>query len=224
MVGRAVKMVFDQVKQSAAPDTPIFWTEYNATYLNQQQVTDSAFMGPWLANDIRECDGLSGMMSYWTFSDVFEEQGIVKTPFYGGYGIIAERGIPKPAFRAFELLHRLGDRRLPVDSDNALVTKRPDGALVVALWNYAEPDEQGHSVSFQLKVNGVKVSRYRMQLVDPDSGSGLHAWQNIGSPISPTLSQIQQLRQQSELSSMVEQKIEAPIVLRPQALAVLELR
>jgi len=37
------------------------------------------------------------MMSYWTFSDVFEEQGVVKTPFYGGFGILAERGIPKPA-------------------------------------------------------------------------------------------------------------------------------
>ena len=52
------------------------------------------------------------MMSYWDFSDVFEEQGVVKTPFYGGYGMIAERGIPKAAFRAFELLHRLGDQRL----------------------------------------------------------------------------------------------------------------
>ena len=65
-------------------------------------------MGPWLANMIRACDGLTSMMSYWTFSDVFEEQGVIRTPFYGGFGLIAERGIPKAAFRAFELLHQLG--------------------------------------------------------------------------------------------------------------------
>ena len=43
-------------------------------------------------------------MSYWTFSDVFEEQGVVKQPFYGGYGLIAENDLPKPAFNAFKLL------------------------------------------------------------------------------------------------------------------------
>ena len=44
-------------------------------------------------------------MAYWCFSDVFDEQGVVKTPFYGGYGVVAERNIPKAAFRDFELLH-----------------------------------------------------------------------------------------------------------------------
>ena len=66
-------------------------------------------MGPYLANTIRECDGLTSMMSYWTFSDVFEEQGVVKTPFYGGFGLLAEDNIPKAAFNDFALLHRLGD-------------------------------------------------------------------------------------------------------------------
>ena len=69
-------------------------------------------MGPWLADTVRQCDGLVDMMSYWTFSDVFEEQGVVKTPFYGGFGLLAEDGIPKPAFNAFKLLHRLGEQRI----------------------------------------------------------------------------------------------------------------
>lgn len=45
MVARAAKKVYDQVKTSPAPNTPIIWSEYNATYMNQQEVTDSAFMG-----------------------------------------------------------------------------------------------------------------------------------------------------------------------------------
>src|SRR6202035_2966912 len=154
MVARAVKKVYDQVKASAAPNTPIIWSEYNATYMTQQEVTDSAFMGPWLANNIRECDGLTSMMSYWAFSDVFEEQGVVRKPFYGGYGFVAERGIPKPAYRAFELLHDLGDKRMANPSNDVLVTKRRSGTIVLALWNYAEPGERGAQKVFRLDLKG----------------------------------------------------------------------
>jgi xylan 1,4-beta-xylosidase len=222
MVARAAKKVFDQVKASAAPNTPILWTEYNATYMTQVEVTDSAFMGPWLANNIRECDGLAQMMSYWTFSDVFEEQGIVKTPFYGGYGLIAERHIPKAAFHVFEILHRLGDRRLPSDSQNALITQRADGTIVLALWNYAEPGEAVGPKTFHIEA-GDRFKRYRGWIVDPDHASGLKAWQMLGSPISPTPAQAAEMRRRSELGPASEAEIAQPIVLSGEALAVVEL-
>ena len=117
------KKVHDQVLHSGAPRTPIIISEFNAAYLNRVDIEDSAFMGPWLAETIRACDGLTSMMAYWTFSDVFEEQGVVKRPFYGGFGLIAERGIPKASLRAFELLHQLGNQRLDSASDNTLVTR-----------------------------------------------------------------------------------------------------
>lgn len=224
MVARAARKVYDQVKASAAPGTPIIWSEYNATYMNQPQVTDSAFMGPWLANNIRECDGLTRMMSYWTFSDVFEEQGVVKRPFYGGYGLIAERGIPKPAFRAFELLHKLGDKRLPVDSENALVTVRNDGTLVVALWNYAEPEESAPAKSFRLEVKGPAakdaVKHYRVQFIDPEHGSPLRAWDAMGSPRWPSMEQIRKLTEASRLTGAADRPIGEPITLAAQGLAV----
>lgn len=224
MVARAAKKVYDQVKASAAPQTPIIWSEYNATYMTQQEVTDSAFMGPWLANNIRECDGLTEMMSYWTFSDVFEEQGVVKTPFYGGYGLIAERHIPKASYHAFQLLHALGDRRLRLDSENALATERADGTLVIALWNYAEPGERGASKKFRLQIKGMTTGQYRLRFVDPDHGSALKAWKEMGSPVSPTIPQSQQIRNASRLPAGEEHAISDPITLQPQALAVVELR
>src|SRR5437879_13164669 len=94
-------------------------------------------MGAWLAETVRRCDGLVQDMSYWTFSDVFEEGGVVKTPFYGGFGLLAVGGIPKPAFNAFALLHQLGEERYPADAEGALLPRRADGALVIAIWNYA---------------------------------------------------------------------------------------
>jgi xylan 1,4-beta-xylosidase len=81
MVCRAVKKVHEQIKASTMPSLPLIWSEFNASYFNEPAVTDTSFMGPWLANTIRQCSGLVDLMSYWTFSDVFEEQGVVKTPF-----------------------------------------------------------------------------------------------------------------------------------------------
>jgi xylan 1,4-beta-xylosidase len=224
MVGRAARKVYDQVKASGAPETPIFWTEYNATYMNRPDTTDSAFMGPWLANNIRECDGLTQMMSYWTFSDVFEEQGIVKTPFYGGFGLIAERSVPKAAFRAFELLHQLGDSRIASNSENALVTKRADGTVLLALWNYADPGQQAPEKVFQLQVKGVTAGSYRLQIVDPKHGSALEKWIAMGSPNLPTLAQIHELRHASALPPATAHALNEPIRLPVHALAMVELR
>jgi xylan 1,4-beta-xylosidase len=143
MVCRAVKKVHDQIASAPINNLPLIWSEFNASYKNEPDVTDSTFMGPWLADMIRQCDGLVDMMSYWTFSDVFEEQGVVKQPFYGGFGLMAEDDLPKPSFNAFKVLHMLGDQRIDESSSSALVTRRPDGALVVALWNLSLPEESG---------------------------------------------------------------------------------
>lgn len=220
MVARAVRKVYDEVKHSPRPDLPIHWTEYNASYKNEVDVTDSAFMGPWLANTIRQCDGLATTMSYWTFSDVFEEQGVVKKPFYGGYGLIAEGGVPKAAFEAFAMLHRLGEQRLQTNLEDALVTKRADGTLEVAVWNYVPPGESGASKEVRLTVNGLAgTHRYHVTIVDPQHGSALAAWKAMGSPAFPTVQQYEQLRR----SALATQQLDAPSFNLPaHGLAVVE--
>jgi xylan 1,4-beta-xylosidase len=223
MVGRAVKKVNNQVKASPRPDLPIIWSEYNASYKNEIDVTDSAFMGPWLANDIRLCDGLTAMMSYWTFSDVFEEQGVIKTPFYGGYGLIAEGGVPKPAFNAFAMLHRLGERRLQPELANALVTQLPDRALAIAIWNYAPPGVAGRPRKVHLTVDGFEgTAHYHVEILDPNRGSALAAWRAIGSPVSPTREQYEQLRRASLATYKVDGT--SSFMLPASGLALVEVR
>ena len=199
----AVKKVHDQIKASSLPKLPLFWSEFNASYMTEPNVTDSVYMGPWLADTIRQCDGLVDMMSYWTFSDVFEEQGVVKTPFYGGYGLIAEGGIPKPAFNAFELLHKLGEERIELDSDSALLTRRKDGAIVLALWNYAPPGETGIARTFTLRLPGTKARQAYISRVDDKPGDGdFHStYQKLGSPRYPTKDQIELLRESAKLAA-----------------------
>jgi xylan 1,4-beta-xylosidase len=226
MVCRAVKKVHQQIAASAYPKIPLIWTEYNADYSNQSPVTDSAYMGPFLANTIRECDGLTEMMSYWTFSDVFEEQGVVKTPFYGGFGILAERSIPKPAFNDFALLHRLGETRLDVNSDSTLVTRRKDGSLAIAVWNLFLPEQAGSPKTVTLHLKGLPQARSAtVTIVDKEHGSPLPTYEKLGQPSSPTLSQVQALRKAAALPAARPHAItngSLTLELQPHALALIE--
>ena len=228
MVCRAARKVHDQVAASPQPNLPIIWSEYNASYKNEPDVTDSTFMGPWLADTIRQCDGLMQMMSYWTFSDVFEEQGVVKQPLYGGFGLLAERGLPKPAFNAFKLLHNLGSERIPVDSNDAIVTRRIDGSLVIALWNLFLPEEHGRAKQVALSIAGLTGSHHAViSRVDDMHGSLLNAYDAMGRPASPTLAEIERLREAAQLGSPETQDIEGgqlTITLPPQGLAVIEIQ
>jgi len=199
MVCRAVNKVHSQIESSSMPRLPLIWSEFNASYKNEPEVTDSTYMGPWLADTIRQCDGLVSIMSYWTFSDVFEEQGVVKTPFYGGYGLIAGGGIPKPAYNALKLLHQLGDQRIALDSDSALLTRREDGTLVLAVWNYAPPDQKGSPRTVTLQFKNTKPQHATISRVDREHGDFHSAYEKMGSPRYPTQTQIQELRRAAEL-------------------------
>jgi xylan 1,4-beta-xylosidase len=207
MVCRSVRKVHDEIAASPLPKTPLIFSEYNATYANEPNITDTVYMGPWLAATISQCDGLTEAMSYWSFSDVFEEQGVVKTPFYGGYGLIAADSIPKPALNAFAMLHQLGDHRIHIDSDSALATRDSDGAIVVALWNYAPPFGTGGTYtpppanlgpekSFTLKLDGIAPPSSRVQLwrLDSDHGNVIKTYDAMGRPAFPTRDQIAKLR------------------------------
>jgi xylan 1,4-beta-xylosidase len=207
MVYRAVKKVHDEIAASPYPKMPLIFSEYNASYSNEPDVTDTVYMGPWLANNIRQCDGLTEVMSYWSFSDVFEEQGVVRTPFYGGFGLVAADSIPKPALNAFAMLHQLGDRRIKLESESALATRSDDGGIEVALWNYAPPFGTGASYTppptsagatknFEVTFAGVASNAgVEVWRLDDDHGNAVKAFDSMGRPAgSLTQDQIKKLR------------------------------
>src|SRR5439155_17541913 len=77
-----------------------------------------------------------------TFSDIFEENYFPSVPFHGGFGLLNLYGIPKPAYRAFEILHRLGSECLPVEGTHTTVDAwaiRRNKATTILLTNHALP-------------------------------------------------------------------------------------
>jgi xylan 1,4-beta-xylosidase len=97
-VCRAVEKVNGQIRNSALPMLPLLWTEWNVPSYGDLDARDNWYVGPALAKDISQCDGLVKMMSWWTFDDVFEEDGVTRQPFDGGFGLIARKESKSPAF------------------------------------------------------------------------------------------------------------------------------
>ncbi|MGB0011890.1 MAG: glycosyl hydrolase family 39 [Candidatus Sulfotelmatobacter sp.] len=226
MVCAAVDKVHEEILHSARPHIPLIWSEYGPGD-NHQSHTDSIYMGPWFAETISKCASETTMMSYWTFSDVFEEGGVIKTPFYGGFGLVAEDGIPKPSYDALKLLHELGDERLPAPVNEALVTRRADGTLVIAAWNFVEPDTAGSNKTITFELKGVPDGAHAaIRRVDAEHGDTLAAWKAMGSPKYPSRQQVEALRRAAEIGPPQNVPVrdhQLTIVLPPMGLAVAEI-
>lgn len=198
-VCRAIAKVKGQIKSSTTPALPLMWTEWNVQGMNESR--DTIFVGPALANTIRQCDGTVDKLSFWTFSDVFEEGGPIPKPFEGQFGLRAKGGINKPSYYGYELLHQLGTRRLATPSKSVIATETTDGKVVVAAWNLVDPDQHGATRTMDLIFHGVAVDA-KVSILRVDSGHGnvLPHYAALGSPLDPTPKQVAQLNRETALS------------------------
>jgi xylan 1,4-beta-xylosidase len=224
-VCRAAAKVRDQIRASSDPNLPLFWTEWNVQGMKQSR--DTIFVGPAVANTVRQCDGLSEMMSFWTFSDVFEEGGPIPKPFVGGFGLRAKGGINKPSYYAWGLLHELGDQRIANSATDAIVTKTNDGGLAIVVWNLVDPDKSGNTRTVQLSFAHVAPNaRVSLERVDQDHGNVLKQYAAMGSPVDPTPAEVERLNRETALPSPEESTLHGgklDLTLTPNALVLVKI-
>lgn len=232
MVYRGTKKMHDDIMASARPALPLIVSEFGGGSVPTGS-RDTVYMGPWIANVVRQCDGLTKMMSFWPFSDVFEEHGVARTPFpvrpfQEGRGLIAPDGIPKPSYVAFALLHKLGNERISELSDNVIVTKRKDGALVIALWNLVDPGGSGASRRIRLEFRHIPSrSQAVVYRLDETHENTLGAYRAMGSPAYPTHAQVERLWQVAKIlptEKTIVQNDGLTLELPPQGLAIVEVK
>ena len=225
-VCRAVAKVRHQIDASPTPHLPLLWTEWNVIGANNAR--DTTYVGPALADTIRECDGNVTEMSFWTFDDVFEEGGPIDKPFVGAFGLIAKGGIYKPSYYQFGLLHQLGDRRIANDAKNLIVTKSPDGALILAAWNLVDPGNLGSPQTLDLALHGVPANaNVTIQRVDDDHGNVLPKYAAMGSPVNPTPAQVVKLNDQTALGPPTQTQLhdgKLTLELSPNALLLIKVQ
>ena len=221
-VCRAIGKVRGEITASPLPRLPLFWTEWNVP--GRDNLRDTTYVGPALANTVRECAGRVDMMSFWTFSDVFEEGGPSTEPFDGQFGLRAGGGIDKPSYYDFALLHQLGDQRLANHSADVIVTRKPDGSLAIAAWNLVDPGQRRVARTLRLAFDHVPADAgVTVQRVDDEHGNVLPIYARMGSPRYPTMAQVVQMNAATALPPPAQAHLDhgaLTLTLEPNALVL----
>jgi xylan 1,4-beta-xylosidase len=146
-----VRHVREQIAASSIPDLPLFFSEWSTSYTPRDSVHDSYISAPYILTKLKASQGLAQGMSYWTYTDLFEEPGPPTAPFQGGFGLLNPEGIRKPAYFAYKYLHALeGDSISTNDSQAMLSTK--DGNVAAVVWDFEQPEQKVSNRSFYTKL------------------------------------------------------------------------
>jgi xylan 1,4-beta-xylosidase len=163
--------------RAEAGDMPLYYTEWNTSAMLPDAMHDEAYSAALVAKTIVDNDGLVDGYSFWTFCDIFEEGGQLSAPFHGGFGLQTIHGIPKPTYRVFEMLHRMGNNRLKVEGGA--------GAEI-------------HTEEISITLKGGKAPQpVRMAKVDGENANPKQKWIDLGSPEYPTPEQLTQIEHAS---------------------------
>ena len=134
------KRVRREIEASAFPGLPLYVTEWSTSYNPRDKVHDSYISAPWILTKLRASRGQAQAMSYWTYSDLFEEPGPPDRAFHGGFGLMTRDGVRKPAWFAYKYLNALRGHEIP--STDAAVLAAADGAkTAVLVWDWQHPEQ-----------------------------------------------------------------------------------
>ncbi len=219
--------------RAAAAGRPLYYTEWNITSNPRDSMHDSSFCAALAARIVMSVDDVVDAYSWWTFTDIFEENYLPSVPYHGGFGLVNLYGVPKPVYRALQMLRELGDERFALEVDHPTVVAwagRPqamaDAEASVVLVNQAMPRHPIDTEAVRLHVAppaGRRAHRVEVARIDADHANPERAWHEIGSPEYPSPAQVALLFDASTLRyepvqfEAVDGGIELALDLAPQS-------
>jgi xylan 1,4-beta-xylosidase len=126
----------EEISLSAMPDLELHYTEWSSSYTPSDPIHDSYHEAAYILQKIKQVGTAANSMSYWVFTDIFEESSPRFEPFHGGFGLLTIQGINKPAFYAYQFLNRLGNIELANNDSASWVCKDSHGDIQVLAWDY----------------------------------------------------------------------------------------
>jgi xylan 1,4-beta-xylosidase len=146
-----VQRVRKEISASPFPELPLYFTEWSTSYTPRDPVHDSYISAPYILTKLKASQGLLQGMSYWTYTDLFEEPGPPTAPFQGGFGLLNPQGIRKPAFFAYKYLHALQGESLKTSDPQAMLATQ-GGNVTAVLWDFEQPDQKVSNRPFYTKL------------------------------------------------------------------------
>jgi len=131
-----------QITSSSIPGLELHYTEWSASYTPTDPIHDSYHEAPYILEKLKQSGSAANSMSYWVFTDIFEEAGPRFTPFHGGFGLMNTQGIKKPAYFAYDFLNKLGETELVNKDSSSFACKSKNGGFQILFWDitYTLPD------------------------------------------------------------------------------------
>jgi xylan 1,4-beta-xylosidase len=129
-----------QVAAAGRPTIPVYFTEWSTSYSPRDPIHDAYLSAPYILEKLKRVQGAVQSMSYWTYTDLFEEAGPPPSSFQGGFGLVNREGIRKSAFFAYRYLDELGPDELR-DADPESWLTRDGRSFSGLIWNYTPPHQ-----------------------------------------------------------------------------------
>jgi len=192
-----------ELVREQARGRPVYFTEWNISSNPRDHYHDEPFAAAYAARIVLETDAFVESYSYWTFTDIFEENYFPSIPFHGGFGLLNLHGIPKPIYRAFQLLHHLGNERLPVVGVHETVdvwVVRKSRFITVFLTNHAQPRHDIVMQRVEIRLTDAPSPRAAtIERIDEDHANPRRQWREMGEPEYLSRAQVEELEAASRL-------------------------
>ncbi|MGH9176877.1 MAG: GH39 family glycosyl hydrolase, partial [Vicinamibacterales bacterium] len=193
----------DEARRQAG-GRPLYYTEWNVSSNPRDSLHDRPFAAAYATRIIMSVASLVQGYSFWTFSDIFAENYFPSVPFHGGFGLLNLHAIPKPVYRAFELLHHLGAERFLVEGTHetvdAWVVRRGQGVTILVT-NHAQPR---HSIATELVnltlTNASAPRGAYVERIDDSHANPHRTWTEMGEPAYLTATNVERLKAVSQLA------------------------
>jgi xylan 1,4-beta-xylosidase len=131
------------------PNLELHYTEWSASYTPFDPIHDSYHEAAYVLQKLKQVGNAANSMSYWVFTDIFEESSPRFTPFHGGFGMLTIQGMNKPVFYSYQFLNRLGNIELANNDSTSWFCKDPKGNIQVLAWDFTNT-HPGDSVNNQV--------------------------------------------------------------------------
>jgi len=202
------------IRASSMPSLPLFYTEWSSSYTPADPVHDNYVSAAYILDKLKNSIDYADSMSYWTFTDIFEEAGPRTTPFHGGFGLINYQGIKKPSFRAYELLNKLGPTKLQCTDPRSLVTKDSNGGVQALFWDFTNniPDHENNQAYYitdikpslkpavKLRISNLVAGRYKVSVyrVGYRMNDPYADYFDLGRPSQLTRPQVEEIKRKND--------------------------
>ncbi|OIR09373.1 beta-xylosidase [mine drainage metagenome] len=210
-ITESVLRVRNIIRHSALPNLELHFTEWSSSYTPHDPIHDTYQSAPFILDKMKHIGDAANSMSYWTFTDIFEEAGPRRTPFHGGFGMLNYEDIAKPSYYAYKFLHRLGPIQLACPDDESFVCADHRGGVQALFWDFTicKPNPPANDQVYYLKdippartgtakleLSGLAPGRYSLALrkVGYRVNDAFATYRDLGSPSQLTRAQVDFIR------------------------------